>query len=89
MTLPFRSRSVYTGGVLAVLCWWMLPQDFDPAKKYPVYVAIYGGPGANTVNDSWGGSTFMWQQYLAQEGYIVVSCDPPQLSFTVLAPGPP
>ena len=37
-------------------CWKMLPQDFDPAKKYPVYVAIYGGPGANTVNDSWGGS---------------------------------
>ena len=46
--------------------WKMLPKDFDPSKKYPVYVAIYGGPGANIVTDSWGGSTFLWQQYLAQ-----------------------
>jgi dipeptidyl-peptidase-4 len=62
-------------------CWKMLPQDFDPAKKYPVYVAIYGGPGANTVTDSWGGSTYLWHQYLAQEGYIVASCDPRGTQF--------
>ena len=54
----------------------MKPTDFDPAKKYPVYVAIYGGPGVNTVNDSWGGTTFYWHNLLCQEGYIVVSCDP-------------
>ena len=57
-------------------CWMMKPTDFDPAKQYPVYVAIYGGPGVNTVNDSWGGSTFYWHNLLCQEGYIVVSCDP-------------
>ncbi len=57
-------------------CWMMKPTDFDPAKKYPVYVAIYGGPGVNTVNDSWGGTTFYWHNLLCQEGYIVVSCDP-------------
>ena len=62
-------------------CWKMLPQDFDATKKYPVYVAIYGGPGANTVNDSWGGTTFLWHQHLAQEGYIVVSCDPRGTQF--------
>lgn len=57
-------------------CWMMKPTDFDPAKEYPVYVAIYGGPGVNTVNDSWGGSTYYWHNLLCQEGYIVVSCDP-------------
>lgn len=57
-------------------CWMMKPTDFDPAKQYPVYVAIYGGPGVNTVNDRWEGSTFYWHNLLCQEGYIVVSCDP-------------
>jgi len=54
----------------------MKPTDFDPTQQYPVYVAIYGGPGVNTVNDSWGGTTYYWHNLLCQEGYIVVSCDP-------------
>lgn len=57
-------------------CWMMKPTNFDPSKKYPVLVAIYGGPGSNTVNDSWGGRNHMWYELLCQEGYIVVSCDP-------------
>lgn len=57
-------------------CWMIKPANFDPNKKYPVYVNIYGGPGHNTVTDSWGGTTFLWQQMLAQQDYIVVSCDP-------------
>lgn len=57
-------------------CWMMKPANFDPAKKYPVLVAIYGGPGSNTVSNSWGSRNFLWYQLLCQEGYIVVSCDP-------------
>ena len=57
-------------------CWMIPPHEVDPEKKYPVYVAIYGGPGVNTVQDSWGGSGLMWHQYLAQEGYVVASIDP-------------
>ena len=57
-------------------CWMMKPTNFDASKKYPVLVAIYGGPGSNTVNDSWGGRSGFWHQLLCQEGYIVVSCDP-------------
>jgi dipeptidyl-peptidase-4 len=60
----------------ALNCWMMKPKNFDPTKKYPVLVAIYGGPGSNTVNDSWEGRGFLWHQMLCQEGYIVVSCDP-------------
>lgn len=57
-------------------CWMIQPHEVEPDKQYPVYVAIYGGPGVNTVQDSWGGSGLMWHQYLAQEGYFVASVDP-------------
>jgi len=57
-------------------CWMMKPSNFDPSKKYPVLVAIYGGPGSNTVTDAWGGRGYLWHQLLCQQGYIVVSCDP-------------
>ncbi len=57
-------------------CWIMKPKNFDSSKKYPVLVAIYGGPGHNTVMDQWEGRGYMWHQMLCQEGYIVVSCDP-------------
>ncbi|HCS21631.1 MAG TPA: S9 family peptidase, partial [Bacteroidetes bacterium] len=51
------------------------PADFDPNKKYPVLFYVYGGPGSQTVKDQWGGSYYLWFNYLAQEGYIVVSVD--------------
>lgn len=56
--------------------WMIKPPNFNPAKKYPVYINIYGGPGANTVSDSWGGVNYVYQQLLAQNGYIVISVDP-------------
>jgi dipeptidyl-peptidase 4 len=46
------------------------PPDFDPAKKYPVIVSIYGGPGSQQVYNQW--HTNGWEQYLAQQGFIVV-----------------
>jgi dipeptidyl-peptidase-4 len=52
------------------------PSNFDPTKKYPVFITIYGGPGHNEVSDSWDGNDFMYHQLLAQKGYIVVSVDP-------------
>lgn len=36
---------------------------------------VYGGPGANTVNNKWSGSNYLWHQMMAQKGYIVVSVD--------------
>ncbi len=50
------------------------PPDFDPAKKYPVLFTIYGGPGSQTVNNSWG-AVSAWNQLWAQHGIIVVSVD--------------
>ena len=36
--------------------WIIKPSDFDPTKKYPVFVYVYGEPHGQTVLDSWGGS---------------------------------
>jgi dipeptidyl-peptidase 4 len=55
--------------------WMIKPQDFDESKKYPVLMYVYGGPGAQTVKNSWGGSNFFWHQLLASKGYIIVSVD--------------
>jgi dipeptidyl-peptidase-4 len=52
--------------------YWILPSDFDPAKKYPVIFTIYGGPGAPTVSNSYPPLSSL---YLAQEGIIVMSVD--------------
>ena len=56
--------------------WMIKPANFDPSKKYPVYVNIYCGPGHNTVSDSWDSGGFAYHQLLAQKGYIVISVDP-------------
>ena len=56
--------------------WIIKPNDFNPTKKYPIYINIYGGPGSNMVSDSWGGASYMYHQLLAQNGYIIVSVDP-------------
>ncbi len=47
------------------------PKDFDPAKKYPVIVYVYGGPHSQMVQDSWLGNIRMWEMLMAQKGYIV------------------
>lgn len=51
------------------------PADFDEAKQYPVLMYVYGGPGSQTVTDSWKGQNYWWFQMLAQKGYIIVSVD--------------
>jgi dipeptidyl-peptidase-4 len=52
------------------------PAGFDPAKRYPVVVYVYGGPAAQTVTDAWPGrADAFFNQYLAQHGYLVFSLD--------------
>ena len=61
------------GTQVDVDAWQILPPDFDPAKKYPVLIYVYGGPGHQTVNNSWADSDYWWLQMLAQHGIISVS----------------
>ena len=51
------------------------PLDFDPNKKYPLFMYQYSGPGSQLVANRWGGSNDYWHQMLAQEGYIIVCVD--------------
>ena len=54
----------------------MKPTDFDRTREYPVLMYVYGGPGAQTVTDRWGGSRNLWHQYLAETyNVVVVSVD--------------
>ena len=48
-----------------------LPTDFDPAKKYPVVLYVYGGPHSQMVQNAWLGQIRMWEMLMAQKGYIV------------------
>ena len=61
------------GTQVDVDAWQILPPDFDPSKKYPVLIYVYGGPGHQTVNNSWADSDYWWMQLLAQHGIISVS----------------
>jgi dipeptidyl-peptidase-4 len=51
------------------------PPDFDPSKKYPVLINVYGGPHVQIVRNSWGGAGYLWHEILAEKGYILFSLD--------------
>ena len=62
-----------TGGDL--FAYMIKPYDFDPSKKYPVFMTVYGGPGSQEVIQGFDGFNMMWHQMLAQKGYIIVCVD--------------
>jgi len=47
------------------------PKDFDPSKKYPLILYVYGGPHSQMVQDTWLGNVRMWEMYMAERGYLV------------------
>ena len=53
--------------------WYRLikPKDFDPAKKYPVIVYVYGGPHSQMVQNTFLAQLRRWEMYMAQRGYLV------------------
>ena len=51
------------------------PIDFDPTKKYPVVIYVYGGPHSQGVKNNWMGSTRGWEIYMAQKGYVIFNMD--------------
>ncbi len=59
--------------------WMIKPSDFDASKRYPVIMYQYGGPGSQQVKNDWNigmlGQGGIFEQYLVQEGYLVVCVD--------------
>ncbi|MBP8066679.1 MAG: S9 family peptidase, partial [Flavobacterium sp.] len=55
--------------------WMIKPKDFDPNKKYPVFMFQYSGPGSQQVDNNWNSTDDYWFMMLAQQGYIVACVD--------------
>jgi len=53
----------------------MRPANFDPTKNYPLVMYVYGEPWGQTVADRWLGHSWLWHEYLTQQGFVVVSID--------------
>ncbi len=51
------------------------PYNFNPEKKYPTVVYVYGGPHAHSVEASWHWQSRSWETYMSQKGYIVFILD--------------
>jgi dipeptidyl-peptidase-4 len=55
--------------------WMIKPADFDPNKKYPLFMFQYSGPGSQQVANRWYNSNDFWHQMLASNGYIIACVD--------------
>ena len=65
------------GGGVVMDAWMIKPRDFDPSKKYPLFVFVYGEPHGQTVLDDWSGGQghSLFHRVVADLGYLVVSMD--------------
>ena len=72
----YESGSIKAADGVTDLYWRMVkPVNFDPTKKYPTVVYVYGGPHAHNVEASWHWSSRSWETYMAQKGYILFILD--------------
>lgn len=51
------------------------PRNFDPTKKHPVLVYVYGGPHIQLVRNTWMAGAPMWMYWFAEQGYIIATID--------------
>lgn len=72
---PVEFLQVRIGNGVTLDGYLLKPRAFDPAKKYPVLVHVYGEPASTTVNDRWGGTGMLFHRAIADQGYLVVSFD--------------
>ena len=72
----FENGSIKAADGVTDLYYRMVkPHDFDPIKKYPTVVYVYGGPHAHNVEASWHWYSRSWETYMAQKGYVLFILD--------------
>jgi dipeptidyl-peptidase 4 len=72
---PVEFLRVDIGGGVTLDGWMMKPPSFNPSRKYPVLVYVYGEPAGQTVLDAWEGEHGIFHRGIAESGYVVVSVD--------------
>jgi dipeptidyl-peptidase-4 len=72
---PAEFLKVDIGGGVVLDGWMLKPSTFDPSRKYPVVVFVYGEPAGQMVTDRWGGVNILFHRALAEAGYVVVCFD--------------
>jgi dipeptidyl-peptidase 4 len=72
---PAEFLKLDIGNDLEFDAWMLKPKDFDPSKKYPLFIYVYGEPHAQTVLDEWGAAQIDFHRVVAEQGYVVVSID--------------
>ncbi len=72
---PIEFFTVGVDGGVTLDGWMLKPASFDPSKRYPVIVFVYGEPAGQTVTDRWGGGRALFHRALANAGYVVLSVD--------------
>ncbi len=66
---------VSIGGGVTLDGWMMKPKTFDPARKYPLLMYVYGEPAGVEVVDAWKGDRHLFHRALTDAGYFVACID--------------
>lgn len=67
-----------TADGITLNAWILKPRNFDPARKYPVIMYQYSGPGSQEVTDSWGNGFYpggAFESALSEQGFVCVVVD--------------
>ncbi|MBL9093159.1 MAG: S9 family peptidase [Planctomycetaceae bacterium] len=75
LTHPTEFLKLDIGNGVELDAWLIRPKDFDPSKKYPLVIYVYGEPHAQTVLNEWGAAQMDFHRVVAEMGYVVASID--------------
>ena len=72
---PTEFFPINIGNGVTLDAFMIRPSNFDPSKKYPILIHVYGEPAGQTVVDQWGGQQGIFHRLIADQGYLIASVD--------------